>query len=116
MKTFSGKFLGRNFVYSSDNEAIRMQLISILNTPLGSRFYYPSYGSTLNNFRFSVLNYFTINMIGQEIKRAVSLIDGVSLASIGYSVKENTIYFDIALNRMSEIVKLKLSVTDGVAS
>lgn len=116
MQTFSGKYAGRNFVYSNDIEAIRMQLVSILNTPKGTRFYYPSYGSNLNTFRFSILNYFTINMIGQEVKDAVDLIDGVSLSGIGYYIKDNTIYFDIVLNRLSEKVKVNISVKDGVAS
>lgn len=116
MQTFSGKYYGRNFVYSSDTEAIRMQLVSILNTPMGSRFYYPSYGSHLNEYRFSILNYFTINMIGQEIKNAVALIDGVTLSNIGYYIKSNTIYFIIELNKMSEKVKVNISVKDGVAS
>ena len=61
MKTFTGQYSNGNFVYSNDTEAIRAQLISILNTPLGSRFYYPSYGSRLNDYRFDVINYFTIN-------------------------------------------------------
>ena len=68
MKTFTGQYSNGNFVYSNDTEAIRAQLISILNTQLGSRFYYPSYGSRLNDYRFDVINYFTINMIAQEIK------------------------------------------------
>ena len=67
MKTFTGQYSNGNFVYSNDTEAIRAQLISILNTPLGSRFYYPSYGSRLNDYRFDVINYFTINMIAQAI-------------------------------------------------
>ena len=116
MKTFSGKFLGKNFVYSDDNEAIRMQLVSILNTPVGSRFYYPSYGSRLNEFRFSVLNYFTVNMIGEEIKSAVNLINGVSLAGISYYITDNNLYFVVDLNRNSEKVRVSLSVKDGVAS
>lgn len=116
MKTFSGKFLGKNFVYSDDNEAIRMQLVSILNTPVGSRFYYPSYGSRLNEFRFSVLNYFTVNMISEEIKSAVNLINGVTLAGISYYIKDNNLYFVVDLNRNSEKVRVSLSVKDGVAS
>lgn len=116
MKTFSGKFSGKNFVYSDDIESIRMQLVSILNTPIGSRFYAPSYGSNLNNYRFAVLNYFTINIIGQEIKNAINLISGVTLAGISYYVKENTLYFNIELNRLSNIVKVNLSIVDGVAS
>ena len=116
MKTFAGKYSGRNFVYSSDTEAIRMQLVSILNTPMGRRFYYPSYGSHLNEYRFSVLNYFTINMIGQEVKNAVALIDGVTLSNIGYYIVGNVINFVIELNRLSEKVKVNIAVTDGVAS
>lgn len=116
MKTFAGKYVGKNFVYSDDNEAIRMQLISILNTPVGSRYYYPSYGSHLNEYRFSVLNYFTINMIGQEIKNAIALLNGITLSSIGYYIKDNKLYFNIELNRLSNNIKISLSVVDGVAS
>lgn len=116
MQTFTGQYSGRNFVYSDDLEAIRLQLVSILNTPIGSRFYYPSYGSNLRSYRFSVLNYFTINMLSQEIKNAVDFIDGVTLAGIGYYIKDNTINFEITLNRLSENVKVNIAVTDGVAS
>ena len=55
MKTFTGQYSNGNFVYSNDTEAIRAQLISILNTPLGSRFYYPSDGSRLKDHRFDVI-------------------------------------------------------------
>lgn len=115
MKTFIGKYSNGNFVYSGDVESIRAQLISILNTPLGSRFYYPSYGSRLNEFRFSILNYYTINMIGQEIKNAIALMSGITLVRIGYYVNNNKLYFNIELSRMAENIKLNLSVVDGVA-
>lgn len=115
MKTFTGKYANTNFIYSDDNDALRMQLISILNTPKGSRFYYPSYGSHINEYRFEILNYFTINMIGQEIKDAVSLIDGVELESIEYIVYNNRLDFNISLSRMSNIINIKVSVADGAA-
>ena len=116
MKTFMGKYSNGNFVLSDDNDVLKAELISILNTPLGSRFYYPSYGSHLREFRFSIINYFTINMIGQEIKNAVNLMDGVSLSSIDYYVSNNKLYFNVILNRLSEKIKVNLSVVDGVAS
>lgn len=116
MRTFAGKYENDNFVYSEDNEALRIQLISILNTPIGSRFYAPSYGSRLNEFKFSVINYFTINMIGQEIKNAIHLMSGVSLSKISYSVYNNKLIFNIELNRLSEKINMNLSVVDGVAS
>lgn len=55
MKTFAGEYSGNNFTFSDDAAAIRMQLISILNTPLGSRYYYPDYGSRINEYRFTTL-------------------------------------------------------------
>lgn len=116
MKTFIGKYFNNNFVLSSDSDVIKSELISILNTPIGSRFYYPSYGSRLNEFRFSIINYFTINLIGQEIKNAINLIDGVTLSSIDYYVENNKLYFNIVLNKLSNKVKVNLSVVDGVAS
>lgn len=116
MKTFSGKFSDKNFIYSDDIESIRMQLVSILNTPVGSRFYYPSYGSHLREYRFAVLNYYTINIIGQEIKNAVDFISGVELTGISYYVVDNVLHFNIELNRLSNIVKVNLTVVDGVAS
>lgn len=115
MKTFVGEYKNGNFSYSGDIDSIRMQLISILNTPLGSRFYFPSYGSKISDYRFNVINYFTINMIGQEIKRVVDLIDGVSLTDIQYNVQDNTIIFDMSLSRLSDIIKIRVSVSDGVA-
>lgn len=116
MRTFTGTYSNGNYTFSSDSEAIKAQLISILNTPLGSRFYYPSYGSTLNTYNFSVLNYFTINIIGQEVKRVIDLIDGVTLSAINYTIVGNTLQFNIELVRMSQNIKIRLSVTDGVAS
>lgn len=116
MKTFIGKYSNGNFVLSEGNDVLKAELISILNTPLGARFYYPSYGSHLSEYRFSVLNYFTINMIGQEIKNAVALLDGVTLTSIDYYVSNNQLQFNIVLNRNSENIKVNLSVVDGVAS
>ena len=115
MKTFFGEYSGGNFVMSGDNEVLRAMLISILNTPIGSRFYYPSYGSRLNELKFSVLNHFTINMIGQEVKNAVGLMDGVSLSSIEYTIDNDTIHFTIGLNRLSNNITVNLSVADGVA-
>ncbi len=116
MRTFTGKYINENFAYSDDNEAIRAQLISILNTPIGSRFYYPSYGSRLNEFKFSIINYFTINMIGQEIKNAVALMGGISLNKISYDVYDNKLVFNVELKRLSEKISINLSVVDGVAS
>lgn len=116
MRTFTGKYKNGSYVFSYDNDTLRAQLLSILNTPIGSRFYAPSYGSRLNSFRFSILNYFTIQMIGQEIKDAISLMSGVSLKSINYIVEDNVLNFTIELNRMSEIVRINLTVVDGVVS
>lgn len=116
MKTFIGSYKNNNFIYSSDNEVIKAQLISILNTPIGSRFYYPSYGSRLNEYRFSILNYFTINIIAQEVKNAIELLSGVSLTSLTYDIYKNKINFNIELERMSDTVRINLTVIDGVAS
>lgn len=116
MKTFFGKFYNNNFVYSNDNESLRAQLISILNTPIGTRFYAPSYGSNLRNYKFSVLNYYTINMIAQEVKNAVHLLEGVSLSSLSFYVNGNSVNFILDLNRSSESIRVALKVVDGVAS
>lgn len=116
MRTFAGKYVNDNFVYSDDNETLRMQLISILNVPLGSRWYMPSYGSRLNEYRFSIINYFTIQMIGQEIKNAIALMNGISLSKITYDVYDNKLVFNIELNRLSEKISINISVVDGVAS
>ena len=115
MKTFIGDFKDKNYVYSSDTESLRAQLISILNEPFGSRWYYPSYGTRLNEYRFSVMNYFTINMIGQEIKNAISLMSGVRLSKISYYLENNQLHFSRDLLRQSEIIKIGISVSDGVA-
>lgn len=116
MKTFFGKYKNGNFVYSDQNEAIKAQLVSILNTPIGERFYAPTYGSSLNEFRFSVLNYYTINMIGQTIKDAIQLMNGITLQNIEFSLVKNTLYFAIDLIYLSEIVRVNLKISDGVAS
>lgn len=116
MKTFVGEYRNGNYVLSGDDEVLRAQLISILNTEKGTRFYYPSYGSNLRDFRFSVLNYFTINMIGQEVKSAIDLLNGVKLSSIDYQIDGNSIKFNISLTRMSTRLNINISVADGVAS
>lgn len=116
MKTFVGQYKNGSFVYSGHNDAIKAQLISILNTPMGSRFYAPSYGSHLNEYRFSILNYFTINMIAQEIKNAIQFMGGVTLASMNYFLKNNQLHFIVELAYLSEIVRVELKVVDGVAS
>lgn len=116
MQTFTGQYNGRNFILSGDTEAIRAQLISILNTPKGSRFYYPEYGSNLNRYRFSVLNQFNIEAIGDTIKDAVDLIEGVTLTAISYTILNNNLYFNIELNRLTEKISIRISVVDGVAS
>ena len=116
MITFVGKYENNNFKYSDDVEAIKMQLVSILNTPIGTRFYAPTYGSNIRNYRFSILNYFTISMIGQEIKNAIQFMSGVTLANISYEVDNNKLLFTIDLYYLSEIVRVNLTVVDGVAS
>ena len=116
METFFGQYVGKNFVLSNESEALRIQLVSILNTPSGSRFYYPSYGSRLNEYNFNVLNYYTVNMIGQEVKNAISLLDGVSLVSIDYVVDGNKVMFMITLQKTSNRIRVNLTVQDGVAS
>lgn len=116
MITFTGKYSRNNFVYSDDLESIRIQLISIINTPKGSRWYYPSYGTNISAYRFSPINYWTINMIGQEIKSAVDHLSGVQLAEIGYTVIDGKLVFEIGLKRFSDIVKLNITVVDGIAT
>jgi phage baseplate assembly protein W len=116
MITFAGKYENDNFVYSEDAEVIKMQLVSILNTPLGSRFYAPTYGSNIRNYRFSILNYFTINMIGQEVKNAIQHLSGVTIANITYTVDNNKLIFYIDLNYMTNKVRINLTIVDGVAS
>lgn len=116
MESFTGAYERNNFVLSSDEKVLKAELISILNTPVGSRYYYPSYGSNLSSFKFSVLNYFTINIIGQEVKSAVDLLDGVTLSGISYYISNNKLYFTLDLNKNSNNYKVTLSVSDGVAS
>lgn len=116
MRTFTGKYSNGNFVYSGNAEVLKSQLVSILNTPFGSRFYYPGYGSRLNEYKFSPINYFTIHMISQEIKNAVNYIDGVSLSAISYSLEDGILKFNVELSKLSERIKLSLNVVNGVAS
>lgn len=114
MITFAGEYKDNNYILSDDKNAIKMQLLSILNTPLGTRFYSPNYGSNIRKYRFSILNYFTINMIGQEIKNAISLMSGVTLASIDYSVDENKLTFEVELAYLSTNIRVDLTYLDGV--
>lgn len=117
MKTFTGKYVNGNFVLSSDNEVLRAELVSILNTRLGTRWYYPTYGSSLREFKYDILNFYSLNLITQEIKTAISLIEGVKLVGISYIIGSNKeIIFSIDLNRDSTTFKVSLSVQDGVAS
>ena len=117
MKTFTGKYNNGNFTYSSDTENIRIQLLSILNTPLNSRYYYPDFGSNINEYRFNVLNHFSINIIGSEIKRAVSLIDGITLTDISYTVEDTgELVFSLELTKLSNIIRFSISIHDGVVS
>lgn len=117
MKTFTGQYRNGSFVLSGDNEVLRAELVSILNTRLGTRWYYPTYGSSLSDLKFEVLNYYTLNLITQEIKTAVSLIGGISLVGISYKIDNSKgLIFSIDLNKDSTIFKVTLSVLDGVAS
>lgn len=116
MRTFFGKYKNGKFVYSDQTESLKAQLISILNTPLGSRFYAPSYGSHLCEYRFSIINYFTITTIGQAIKDAIRLMNGVTLSNIRYSLINNKLSFDIDLIYASDRVSINLTVVDGIAS
>lgn len=117
MKTFTGKYSNGNFVLSNDNEVLRAELVSILNTRLGTRWYYPTYGSSLSDLKFEILNFYTLNLVSQEIKTAVGLIDGVSLSGISYSIGKNKeLVFSIDLVKNSTMFKVSLSVVDGVAS
>lgn len=116
MKTFFGEYNNKNYVYSDDSAVLKSQLISILNTPIGTRFYYPEYGSNLYKYKFGVINYFTVNMIGQEIKNAISMMTGVSLSSITYNINGTTLLFNISLKKTSNIFRLNIKVEDGVAS
>ncbi len=117
MKTFTGSYFNRNFVLSDDNEVLKANLVSILNTPIGSRFYYPSYGSNLSSYKGANINYFTINMIGQEIKSAIDLIDGVELSNFSYYFDdENVLRFNITLSKRSQSFIVNLAIKDGFAS
>ena len=84
-------------------------------------FFGGSYAATISQMSsngikgFDVINYFTINMIAQEIKNAILLLDGVTLSNIEYHVYNDRLYFDIELTRLSEKISLNLSVSDGVA-
>lgn len=116
MKTFAGIYSGNNYVFSNEAESLRVQLLSILNTPRGSRYYYPDYGSNLNMYRFNVLNHYSINLISTEIKRAISLIDGLTLTDISYDIEDdNTLSFTLEVVRQSSTSKFSISVSDGVA-
>lgn len=117
MKTFTGKYVNGNFVLSSDNEVLRAELVSILNTRLGTRWYYPTYGSSLRDLKYEILNFYSLNLITQEIKTAVGLIEGVKLVGISYKIGENKeLIFSINLTKNSTTFKVTLSVLDGVAS
>ena len=55
-------------------------------------------------------------MIGQEIKEAIHMMDGVTLSKIQYTLNNNKLVFVIELNRLSERIAINLTVADGVAS
>ena len=116
MKTFIGDYENGNYVMSSEDASLRAQLICILNTPKGSRFYYPEFGTHLNEYRFSTIDYFTINIISEEVREAVRLMDGVSLAGISYYIDGNKLYFTVDLTRLSGVIRLNISISEGVAS
>ena len=118
LRTFSEKYHNRNFVWDTGSDAVREYLAYILNTPKGTRPYYPNFGSNLHKFKYAPLNQVTLREIHAEIRNCINAIDGMILQTSEYTVdvKSRSIYFKFYMLVDKDLMTVSLKYSGGVAS
>lgn len=117
MRTFMENFDNVvSYAWDKRVSAVRDFLLVVLNTPRGSRPYYPEFGCDIEKYKYMPLNTNVINMIHHEIRKSIDSISGLTLRSSSYRVlsKERTLLFQFVLLMKSETVTVKLSYKEGV--
>lgn len=90
-------------------DAFSSDLLLLLLTERGERYYYPDYGTNLLKFIFEPNDNLTAQDIEQEIKRTVSLfIPNLTINTVEFNKPENS---DIQLN-----VNIKFTYTEDAFS
>lgn len=115
IRTFAEHYGARNFTYDTGADAVREFLAYVLNTPKGTRPYYPLFGSYLGRYKYAPLNQTTIREVHAEIRSCINSIDGISVVNSEYSVDARTrslsfrFFLVVDGNRMS----VSMSYSDG---
>lgn len=115
LRSFSEKYSIRNFAYDSGTDAVREYLTFILNTPKGTRAYYPDFGSNLHKYQYAPLNQTLIREVHAEIRNCVNQVEGITVLTTEYDVniKLRQVAFKFYLMVDGERMQVSLGYKDG---
>ena len=91
----------------TDKEAIKADLMHLILTERGTRFYLPEFGTNLVQFIFEPNDEITLNDISQEIKDTVSkYIPNLKINKVDVQQSEDVVY--------AAIVRIDYTITEDV--
>lgn len=115
LRSFSEKYSIRNFVYDTGSGAVREYLMHILNTPKGTRPYYPDFGSNLHKYQYAPLNQIVIREVHAEIRNCINQVEGITVLNSEYAVnvKLRQVAFKFYLTVDGERMQVSMGYTKG---
>ena len=118
LRSFSEKFINRNFAWDNGTDAVREYLTYILNTPKGTRPYYPHFGSNLHKFKYAPLNQVTLREIHSEIRNCINAIEGMVIQTSEYfvDVQNRTIAFKFYMQVNKDKMTVSMQYSGGAVS
>lgn len=113
MKTTLYGFGKDRFEYISEGEAVGAYLAMIMNTPKGSRYNDPNFGSDLHTFSYMPMTQSFAYFLDAEIRSALAILGGLVINSIVMFNNTKTICLEIGVTYDGRSFKVLSAYSDG---
>lgn len=115
MSSYIENYSKNNYCFETTSSSFYQSVMDQLNTPLGSRAYYPDYGSKLYLYKFLPLDINTAKVIHAEIYILLSSYEGVDILSTDYKllVEQKTLRTFFDLNVTGDFFTISFNYATG---
>ena len=116
MYTFIENYSKKGYVGESKVGCVMQFIMDQLNTQIGTRPYYPDYGTNFTKYRFLPLTIENARLLHTDVYSAITNMQNISIKSSDFSLDTESrrvnLSFNIVVNK--EAVSFKMAYSDGV--
>lgn len=116
MYTFIENYSRKNYTGEDGIDCIIQFIMDQLNTQIGTRPYYPDYGTNFTKYRFLPATIENARMLHTDVYSAITNMNGITIKNSDFSLEPESrkvnLSFTLIVNKNS--VTLRMSYSDGL--